>query len=57
MGYIFDDRANFDNYYVQIKPNKYDCPDCGKEGMYIDKYKKQLCMKCAMKRKRKGMFW
>lgn len=57
MGYIFDDRTNFDNYYVQIKPNKYDCPDCGKEGMYIDKYKKQLCMKCAMKRKRKGMFW
>lgn len=40
MGYIFDDRANFDAYYVQVKPNKY---DCGKEGMYKNEYKKQLC--------------
>lgn len=40
--------------YVQIISNKYDCPICGRKGIYKDKYRRELCMKCKMKLKNKG---
>ncbi len=42
--------------YVQIKPNKYDCPLCGRKGIYKDKYRRELCMKCKMIAKRTGRY-
>ena len=42
--------------YVQIKPNKYDCPVCGRKGIYKDKYRRELCMKCKMVMKRNGRY-
>ena len=43
-------------FYVQIKPNKYDWPVCGRKGIYKDKYRRELCMKCKMVRKRNGRY-
>lgn len=42
--------------YVQIIPNKYDCPICGRKGIYKDKYRRELCMKCKMIAKRTGRY-
>lgn len=42
--------------YVQIKPNKYDCPVCGRKGIYKDKYRSELCMRCKMVMKRNGRY-
>ncbi len=45
-----------ERFYVQIKPNKYDCPVCGRKGIYKDKNRYELCMKCKIVMKRSGGF-
>lgn len=42
------------HFFVQGKPNKYDCPICGRKGIYKDKYRRELCLKCEFAMKNKG---
>lgn len=44
----------YSHYFVQGKPNKYDCPICGRKGIYKDKYRRELCLKCEMEMRNKG---
>lgn len=44
----------YSHFFVQAKPNKYDCPICGRKGIYKDKYRHELCLKCEMEMRNKG---
>ena len=46
----------YSHFFVQLIPNKYDCPICGRKGIYKDKYRRELCMKCKMIAKRTGRY-
>lgn len=55
MGNVYGE-IKYSHFFVQGKPNKYDCPICGRKGIYKDKYRRELCIKCEMVMKRNGRY-